>query len=77
MSAATEQDVIDLLPAQHNQIKTRSRRSPPREASASAGAGAGAGAGESATANMLAGPSVAVFDEIRDTVQDWRQSNRD
>ncbi|MEV1204128.1 hypothetical protein [Microbispora rosea] len=75
MSAATEQDVIDLLPAQHNQIKTRSRRSPPREASASAGAGAGAG--ESATANMLAGPSVAVFDEIRDTVQDWRQSNRD
>ncbi|XVQ89584.1 hemerythrin domain-containing protein [Microbispora siamensis] len=35
------------------------------------------GAGESATANMLAGPPVAVFDRIRDAVRDWRQSNKD
>lgn len=35
------------------------------------------GAGESATANMLVGPPVAVFDKIRDAVRDWRQSNKD
>ncbi|MEV4460933.1 hemerythrin domain-containing protein [Microbispora sp. NPDC049633] len=35
------------------------------------------GAGESATANMLVGPPVAVFDRIRDVVRDWRQSNKD
>ncbi|MFI7040615.1 hypothetical protein ACIBI0_28330 [Microbispora rosea] len=74
MSAATEQDVIDVLPAQHNPIKAmfaevaaargERKRAPPC-------------AGESATANMLAGPSVAVFDKIRDTVLDWRQSNKD
>ncbi|MFC0506473.1 hemerythrin domain-containing protein [Micromonospora costi] len=34
-------------------------------------------AGESATANMLAGPPVAVFDRMRDAVRDWRQSHRD
>jgi hemerythrin superfamily protein len=34
-------------------------------------------AGESATANMLVGPPVAVFDKIRDAVRDWRQSNKD
>lgn len=32
-------------------------------------------AGESATANMLAGPPVAVFDRIRDAVRDWSRSN--
>ncbi|ETK30667.1 hemerythrin domain-containing protein [Microbispora sp. ATCC PTA-5024] len=35
------------------------------------------GAGESALANMLVGPPVAVFDKVRDAVRDWRQSNRD
>ncbi|GAA0371602.1 hemerythrin domain-containing protein [Microbispora corallina] len=35
------------------------------------------GAGESATANMLVGPPVAVFDKVRDAVRDWRQSNKD
>jgi hemerythrin superfamily protein len=29
-------------------------------------------AGESATANLLAGPPLAVFDRIRDAVRDWR-----
>ncbi|WP_308250316.1 hemerythrin domain-containing protein [Sphaerisporangium fuscum] len=35
------------------------------------------GAGESAVANMLVGPPVAVFDKIRDAVRDWRHSNKD
>jgi hemerythrin superfamily protein len=34
-------------------------------------------AGESATANMLLGPPVAVFDKMRDAVRDWRQSHQD
>jgi hemerythrin superfamily protein len=33
--------------------------------------------GESATANLLAGPPVAMFDRIRDAVRDWRQSHPD
>ncbi|MCW2641547.1 MAG: hemerythrin [Dactylosporangium sp.] len=33
------------------------------------------GAGESATANLLAGPPIAVFDRIRDGVRDWNRSN--
>jgi hemerythrin superfamily protein len=32
-------------------------------------------AGESAAANLLAGPPVAVFDRIADAVRDWRQKN--
>ena len=32
-------------------------------------------AGESATANILAGPPLAVFDRMRDAVRDWRSSN--
>jgi hemerythrin superfamily protein len=34
-------------------------------------------AGESAAANLLVGPPVAVFDRLRDAVRDWRQSQRD
>ncbi len=34
-------------------------------------------AGESATANMLLGPPVAIFDKMRDAVRDWRQSHQD
>lgn len=30
--------------------------------------------GESAVANLLAGPPMAVFDRMRDAVRDWRQS---
>jgi hemerythrin superfamily protein len=33
--------------------------------------------GESAAANLLAGPPVAVFDRIRDALRDWRESDRD
>jgi hypothetical protein len=33
------------------------------------------GAGESATANLLAGPPIAVFDRIRDAVRDWSRSD--
>jgi hemerythrin superfamily protein len=32
-------------------------------------------AGESATANLLAGPPIAVFDRIRDAVRDWNRSD--
>jgi hemerythrin superfamily protein len=32
-------------------------------------------AGESATANLLTGPPLAVFDRTRDAVRDWRRSN--
>jgi hemerythrin superfamily protein len=32
--------------------------------------------GESAAANMLAGPPMAVFDRLRDAVRDWRQSQK-
>ncbi|SHF93637.1 hemerythrin domain-containing protein [Streptoalloteichus hindustanus] len=35
------------------------------------------GAGESAMANLLAGPPMAVFDRVRDAVRDWRQSHRE
>ena len=35
------------------------------------------GAGESAMANALLGPPVAVFDRMRDAVRDWRQSHDD
>lgn len=35
------------------------------------------GAGESATANLLVGPPLAVFDRVRDLVRDWRESNRE
>ena len=31
---------------------------------------------ESAAA-VLAGPPLAVFDRVRDTIRDWRQSNKD
>jgi hemerythrin superfamily protein len=34
-------------------------------------------AGESAAANLIAGPPMAVFDRMRDAVRDWRQSHRD
>jgi hemerythrin superfamily protein len=34
-------------------------------------------AGESAMANLVAGPPLAVFDRIRDAVRDWSRSNRD
>jgi hemerythrin superfamily protein len=34
------------------------------------------GPGESATANLLSGPPLAVFDRARDRVRDWRESNR-
>jgi hemerythrin-like domain-containing protein len=33
--------------------------------------------GESAAANMLTGPPIAVFDRLRDAVRDWRQSQKD
>lgn len=33
-------------------------------------------AGESATAQMLAGPPVAIFDRIRDAVRDWSKSGK-
>lgn len=33
-------------------------------------------AGESAMANMLAGPPIAVFDRVRDGVRDWVQAHR-
>jgi len=33
-------------------------------------------AGESAGANMLAGPPLAIFDRTRDAVRDWRQSRQ-
>jgi hypothetical protein len=33
-------------------------------------------AGESAMANLMAGPPVALFDRMRDAVRDWRQSDR-
>jgi hemerythrin superfamily protein len=33
--------------------------------------------GESAPANLLAGPPVAVFDRIRDKLRDWREKDRD
>ncbi|WP_422772300.1 hemerythrin domain-containing protein [Plantactinospora sp. WMMC1484] len=33
--------------------------------------------GESAPANLMAGPPLAVFDRIRDAVRDWRESHRD
>jgi hemerythrin superfamily protein len=32
---------------------------------------------ESAAGNVLAGPPLAIFDRIRDTMRDWRQRNRD
>jgi hemerythrin superfamily protein len=32
--------------------------------------------GESASANLLAGPPLAVFDRVRDKVRDWRETNR-
>ena len=34
-------------------------------------------AGESATANLIAGPPLALFDRTRDAVRDWRRKNRD
>lgn len=30
--------------------------------------------GESATANLLAGPPIAIFDRVRDAMRDWRRS---
>lgn len=33
--------------------------------------------GESATANLLAGPPLAVFDRIRDAIRDWRRQSSD
>jgi hemerythrin superfamily protein len=33
--------------------------------------------GESATANLVAGPPMALFDRVRDAVRDWRESHRD
>ncbi|MEE6257446.1 hemerythrin domain-containing protein [Plantactinospora sonchi] len=33
--------------------------------------------GESASANLLAGPPLAVFDRVRDAVRDWRESHAD
>jgi hemerythrin superfamily protein len=33
-------------------------------------------AGESAAANLLAGPPLAIFDRVRDAVRDWSKSNR-
>ncbi|WP_428966154.1 hemerythrin domain-containing protein [Micromonospora fluostatini] len=33
--------------------------------------------GESARANLVAGPPLAVFDRIRDAVREWRESHRD
>jgi hypothetical protein len=32
-------------------------------------------AGESAAANLLAGPPMALFDRLRDAVRDWRESD--
>jgi hypothetical protein len=32
---------------------------------------------ESATGNVLAGPPMAIFDRVRDTIRDWRQRNED
>jgi hemerythrin superfamily protein len=32
---------------------------------------------ESATANILVGPPLAIFDRVRDTMRDWRQRNDD
>ncbi|RKR90287.1 hemerythrin HHE cation binding domain-containing protein [Micromonospora pisi] len=33
--------------------------------------------GESRTANLVAGPPMALFDRLRDAVRDWRESHRD
>ncbi|MEO3745377.1 hemerythrin domain-containing protein [Plantactinospora sp. B5E13] len=33
--------------------------------------------GESASANLLVGPPMAVFDRVRDAIRDWRESNAD
>ncbi|GAB2531861.1 hemerythrin domain-containing protein [Nocardia heshunensis] len=35
------------------------------------------GVGESATANLLIGPPLAVFDRIRDAIRDWRRQSGD
>jgi hemerythrin superfamily protein len=32
---------------------------------------------ESATGNILAGPPLAIFDRMRDTMRDWRQDHKD
>jgi hemerythrin superfamily protein len=34
-------------------------------------------AGESATANLVAGPPLALFDRVRDAVRDWTRKNKD
>jgi hypothetical protein len=34
-----------------------------------------ADAPESAVGNMLAGPPMALFDRVRDAVEDWRRKN--
>ena len=33
--------------------------------------------GESAAANLIAGPPMAIFDRVRDAVRDWRESQAD
>jgi hypothetical protein len=86
-----DQDVVELLLAQHNQIKTLFDEVPAtqgdrkrelfedlvRVAEATAPTRPHPHAGESAAANLVAGPPLAVFDRVRDKARDWRQSHSD
>ncbi|MEV6335985.1 hypothetical protein AB0M12_14860 [Nocardia vinacea] len=74
MTSPSTEGVVDLLTAQHKQIKElfaqlksgQGDKSPTRPHPKT---------GESAPANLLAGPPPAVFDRAHDAVRDWRRED--
>ncbi|WP_040871661.1 hemerythrin domain-containing protein [Nocardia exalbida] len=73
-AAHEETEEFTLLRAQFSTSQLRRMAGSVRAAEAVAPTRPHPHAGESAVANLLAGPPLAVFDRARDAVRDWRQN---
>lgn len=71
-----ERDEFSQLRAKLPEDRLRRMAGAVRTAEATAPTRPHPAAGESAVANMLAGPPIAVFDRVRDTLRDWTRSSR-
>lgn len=68
-----EQEEFNQLAASLSQDRLRRMAGAVKAAEATAPTRPHPRAGESATANILAGPPIAVFDRVRDALRDWRE----
>jgi len=72
-----EHEEFVTLRAEHDPARLRRMAGAVRAAEAVAPTRPHPSGGESATANLVTGPPLALFDRARDAVRDWHDKNRD